>query len=402
MAIGSPALLFVDWATKIIYVQKDYMSVVQTTPTEIRELNTLILHQDLRDLEDDEEGIVFDFTHNFVGPITVGGVALAQVIEITNGYTLTFEENPPAGSPPCPVPYAVNLQGSNNNIADRANVNSVSIRSSNSAGLTFSKEIQDLSFEDARVWVDSFSGQTTASFPSGTPQFPVLNFGVARNIVNTRLLPNRIHLKGTMTLTASDDIRSWNIRGENSHAAQIDFGGILGSPIGVGSPTIVGVQVNEQTTIENCEITGFPNGTMYVRRCEFNELVNFQGEAYESELTNIIVLGGAGSAHDFVNCYSGKTGSNLPPIIDCNELDNLDLSIRRYAGALELTNITQSNSNVSIDLDVGKLIIGPSNTAGSISVRGVGELVDNSGPNCEVIDIGLVESNAGARAFGGM
>lgn len=44
--------------------------------------------------------------------------------------------------------YAVNLIGANSNIADRVNVNQVSVRSANSAGLVQTSEIEHASFQD--------------------------------------------------------------------------------------------------------------------------------------------------------------------------------------------------------------------------------------------------------------
>jgi hypothetical protein len=63
------------------------------------------------------------FNHN--PAVSVGGVTLAKVIEIINGYTITFEDGK----------YAVNLTGANSNVGDKINVNQVSVRSSNSAGM---------------------------------------------------------------------------------------------------------------------------------------------------------------------------------------------------------------------------------------------------------------------------
>jgi len=49
---------------------------------------------------------------------------LARVVEIINGYTITFEN----------TAYAVNIVGGNSNISDVVNLNLVSVRSANSAG----------------------------------------------------------------------------------------------------------------------------------------------------------------------------------------------------------------------------------------------------------------------------
>jgi len=115
----------ISWPTGVISVPKADMTLVQSTPIEIRELNINTFRLRLKDLEDDEAGMPFPKTHNHNTIVTVGGVTLARVVEIINGYTVTFED----GS------YAVNLVGANSNIADVVNLNTVSVRAANSAGL---------------------------------------------------------------------------------------------------------------------------------------------------------------------------------------------------------------------------------------------------------------------------
>jgi len=115
----------ISWPTGVISVPKADMTLVQSTPIEIRELNINTFRLALKDLEDDAEGQVWATTHNHNTIVTVGGVTLARVVEIINGYTVTFED----GS------YAVNLVDANSNIADVVNLNTVSIRAANSAGL---------------------------------------------------------------------------------------------------------------------------------------------------------------------------------------------------------------------------------------------------------------------------
>lgn len=116
----------IDWGTLVINVPKADTTLIQAIPTEIRELNLNTFRLALKDLEDSEEGMTYPVTHNHNPPVVVGGVTLARVIEITNGYTILFEDGQ----------YAVNLVGANSNISDVTIVNQVSIRSANSAGLT--------------------------------------------------------------------------------------------------------------------------------------------------------------------------------------------------------------------------------------------------------------------------
>jgi len=82
----------INWDTKVIFVPKADLTLIQLLPTEIRELNIDWFRLQLKDLEDSEEGMVFLDTHVHYAPVDVGGVTLAMVIEIINGYTVTFED----------------------------------------------------------------------------------------------------------------------------------------------------------------------------------------------------------------------------------------------------------------------------------------------------------------------
>jgi hypothetical protein len=115
----------VNWATKVIFVPQNYLSLVSGS---VYELDTNQFRLDLKALEASSEGMPFDDTHAHNTQVTVGGVTLARVVEIINGYTITFEDGQ----------YAVKLLGANSNIGDVVNVNQVSIRSGNSAGLVTS------------------------------------------------------------------------------------------------------------------------------------------------------------------------------------------------------------------------------------------------------------------------
>ncbi len=112
----------VNWDTQVITVEQ---SDLTSLGGGVFELDIDVFRLALKDLEDDPEGMPFPTTHSHNTTVTVGGVTLARVIEIINGYTVTFEDGQ----------YAVNLIGANSNISDVTNVNQVSIRSANSAGL---------------------------------------------------------------------------------------------------------------------------------------------------------------------------------------------------------------------------------------------------------------------------
>ncbi len=115
----------INWPTSVIYVPRDSMELKQSFPVEIRQLDIDIFRKELKSLEDDIEGIVWTVTHVHNPPFVVGGVTLARSLELYEPYTVTFEDGQ----------YAVNIIGGNSNIGDKVNVNQVSVRSANSAGL---------------------------------------------------------------------------------------------------------------------------------------------------------------------------------------------------------------------------------------------------------------------------
>ncbi len=119
----------IDWGTKVIFVPKDDMALVQTVPFEIRSLDINEFRLALRELEYSEDGMLYEPTHNHNTPVSIGGTSLARVIEIINGYTIVFEN----GS------YVAQVINGNSNIGDVVNLNTVSVRTSNSAGLIVSE-----------------------------------------------------------------------------------------------------------------------------------------------------------------------------------------------------------------------------------------------------------------------
>ncbi len=123
----------INWATHVISIPKADLTLIQSTPTEIRGMDVDWFRYQLKDIEDNAEGQPFPDTHRHNTEVVLGGITLARVVEILPPYTITFEDGQ----------YAVNLSGANNNVADRTNVNQVSIRSSNSAGLTSTQSVWD-------------------------------------------------------------------------------------------------------------------------------------------------------------------------------------------------------------------------------------------------------------------
>ena len=116
------AAITVTWGTKIINVPIDALEFVSTDRYKLS-IDTFRLA--LKALEESEDGMAFPDTHQHNTEVAVAGITLARVVEIINGYTITFEDGQ----------YLVTLYGANSNIPDVVNFNQVSVRAVTSAGL---------------------------------------------------------------------------------------------------------------------------------------------------------------------------------------------------------------------------------------------------------------------------
>jgi hypothetical protein len=340
-----------DWGTKVISIPRADMGLLQTVPTEIRELDLNAFRLTLKDLEDDPLGMVEDTTHNHVAPIGIGGVTLARVVELINGYTVTFEDGQ----------YAVNLSGANTNLADKVNVNQVSVRSSNSAGLVQTSEIEYGSFQNA-ITIDQTNGTAGQAYPIGTVQYPVNNLTDAKFIAQLRGLDS-FNIRGNFVFGASDITDGFTYQGQSAFKTSITL--------------------TDAATITNCifidaTISGFLDGGNSVINCTIEGLNYVDGRVDSCELGvgGIII---SGTSASFINCYSGVAGAGLgqTPIIDMGG-GPTNLVIRNYSGGLEIQNSNTGVSNASIDLNSGRVIFDTTVSTGVFSVRGIGSVTDNS------------------------
>lgn len=359
----------IDWGNRIIHVPKADMLLIQSTPTEIRELDINSFRLDLKDLEDSEEGMPFPDTHKHNTAVSLGGVTYARVIEIINDYTITFEDGQ----------YAVNLVGANSNIADRVNVNQVSVRSANSAGLTYSRQMENLSYTGGMVYVDATFGIEGTRYPIGTPNTPVNNLLQAEQIVYDRQLQAHYHLHGNFNLDNTVTIIDSLIFGVSYEQTKLYLiGGII-----------------DDCGITNAYVTGDANGGEFdLSFCIIDDMVNFLSSATQSGFSGTMTWPPGVSAYEylFTYCYSNVAGV-ATPIFDFNNATNLSVQFRAYTGGMTLKNYSDPNGVMSIDLLSGSVTIDSSCTEGTIVVRGTGFVNDNSGPNCTVISKGVTATH---------
>jgi len=351
-------MITIDWSNKIINVPKSYMTLVQASPIEVRRLDIDPFRLDLKDIEDDAEGMPWLDTHQHVGPITVGGVTLARVVEIINGYTITFEDDQ----------YAVNLVGANSNIADVTNINQVSVRSANSAGLVDLAAIRLQSYEGARVYIDSFLGSPGQLYPSGTPPLPVDTFTDAFIIASERNL-TRYNLRGSVSFAPTDDISLTEWFGASPISASLVLAG----------------QNTLNSTFHDLSVTGGLNGRATYNSCSLGALTEFCGISKACGLTGDISLDAANTENIlFEKCVSIIPGE-AKPTLDINGSLG-PIHIRDWRGGIKLTNWTAGQDG-SIDCSTGTIEIDSTCTNGTLKIRinNPASVEDNSGSNFNII-----------------
>jgi len=349
----------INWPTKVISVFKVDMNQIQVNPVPIYELDLNAFRLTLKDLEDNEQGITYVKTHDHNPPLSVGGVDLARTVEILNGYTVTFEDDQ----------YAVNLISANSNVGDVVNVNQVSVRSANSAGLVTSAAIEFGEY-GAAVTVDQ--GNITGSavsgsiYPTGTLRRPSDNIPDAVVIAAARGF-GQINIIGDLTLGGGDDVSDMTLIGVNTTQTIITIG---------DSANVLNCEFREAT------VTGILDGGSQIEHCYLEYLNYVNGVIRHCTIGDSITLGGYAAA-EITNSFSGIPGESTPSI-NCGD-SGQSLALRDYNGGIRLYN-KNGDDDISLDINSGQIILDSTITNGTIVCRGLAKLTDNSTATANVID----------------
>ena len=342
----------IDWNARIIFVPKADLTLVQSSPTEIREMDLNWFRLQLKDLEDSEEGITFPDTHRHNTEVTLGGLTFARVIEIINDYTVTFEDGQ----------YAVNLVGANSNVGDVVNVNQVSVRSQNSAGLISNPAIEYASFNGG-VTVDLTSEYSGTIYPVGTPRQPVNNMADALLIAAYRGFIT-FYIVGDITLDENADYSHFTFIGESEDKTTI---------------TIHPNANVSQCEFYECTLTGTLDGDCKVKNARILDVNYISGFIELCVLDGTITLGGEATAV-FLDCWSGNLLGSA--IIDLGG-SGQTLVMQNFNGHIIWQNKT-GDEQIHASLNAGCVHIDSTVTNGYIHIVGVGMLEDNSTGSCVI------------------
>ena len=341
----------VNWLTGVISIPKSYLTTIQVAPTEIMQIDTDQFRLKLRDLEDDADGRPWPKTHLHNTTVVVGGVTLARVIEILEPYTITFEDGQ----------YAVNLVGSNSNIGDRVNVNQVSVRSANSAGLV-DLDVLLASAYQGRVVIDTALGQSGTSEPIGTFKSPSDNTTDAITIANNNGV-NELYLNRSHTFSTNDLSAGFRIVG--------------GSPFFLMTADPSADLTN--CSMENLSIVGELDGINVITRCSLQAVTDVSGFIEKTAFTSSVELSGNVYIYE---CYSQVEGLGFFEIRPLSH----NIVMRDFHGSVKISNMTGGTH--SIEINGGRLVLDTATcTGGTIYARGKPfEIVGADGAGTVVVE----------------
>ena len=245
--------------------------------------------------------------------------------------------------------------------------------------------LENLSFIEGATYsgevaIDLTYGQAGTDYPIGTRGVPSNNFLDAIAIAEARGMGTFL-LVSSMTLDGDADFEGYVILGE--------------------SPITTTVNILSAANVTSCDfrnltITGTLDGNNLFRDCHVQTINFFNGALYTCGLEGTITLGGNLQA-DIIDCYSGIAGGGpgLTPTINMGG-SGQSLAIRGYNGGLAITNCT-SNTDNSIDMSSGRVLLESSVTDGDFYIRGVATVSDNSTGTADVYDQTLTAESTRAR-----
>jgi len=337
----------IDWPTGVISVPKADLTLIQASP-EVRQIDLNWFRMQLKDLEDSEEGMIFPYTHNHNTEVSLSGLTYARIVEITNGYTVEFEDGQ----------YTINCVGANHNLADVKVANQVSLIVNNAAGLISNAQIEYSSFNGG-VTVDTGTQYNGTLFPVGTPQQPVNNMADALLIAQVRGF-TAFFILGDITLNDSADYTQFSFIGESMNKTTIT----------VDSDANV-----DECEFYECSLTGTLDGDSKVKDCRIYNLNYVSGYVELCVLAGDISLGGGAEAY-FLDCWAGShLGS--PPTIDLGG-SGQTLVMQNFNGYVKWVNKHGANDQANASLNAGWVVLDSTVDAGYITIIGTGLVEDYS------------------------
>jgi hypothetical protein len=133
------------------------------------------------------------------------------------------------------------------------------------------------------------------------------------------------------------------------------------------------------TLFRNVELSGTMNGRVAAFDCSLDGVSGMEGNFFRSELTGNCAMPTAGGAVlHMEDCSSNVAGTSTPKLSVAGTAAQ-DYHVRGYKGGIEIEASDHADTVGSLDLVAGQVVLGATNTTGSIVLRGVMDVTDTSG-----------------------
>jgi uncharacterized protein YoxC len=233
---------------------------------------------------------------------------------------------------------------------------------------------QIIAYND-KVYVDTSSIYIGFEYPVGTIYEPVNNVTDAILIANKYNI-TKLYIKSDLILTNDYDLTGFDLYGDKNNI--------------IVTSIVTNIGLLDDTRFHNMNIRGsFASADTSLIDCIIlSDITNINGEIKTSEIRariqvdNNLVLN---------SCYASLGGDNPALILDLNSGVTASASVRAFSGGVEIINCDTPTDRVVVELIAGRIQLNNTCTAGTIDIRGVGYLVDNSS-GCTVVTTGLVSN----------
>jgi len=212
------------------------------------------------------------------------------------------------------------------------------------------------------IYLDTVNGDDAGQ---GTNTAPVKTMARAFQVAAENNLTS-LTFRGDIVLDR--DAEGWMFTGASELASGIDLNGYS----------------VDGSSFMRCALQGTMTGRVEANSCRLDIIIGLDGIFRDCGVSGTFAVAANG---DLVlqRCFSDVPGTDAPI---CVLGANSQMSFRNWSGGLEIQQCT-AGCAVSVDLDPGRLVLGSTNTGGTLVVRGGTEVADTS-TGTTVISDGLV------------
>ncbi|MEA3242323.1 MAG: hypothetical protein U9Q19_02645 [Pseudomonadota bacterium] len=220
-------------------------------------------------------------------------------------------------------------------------------------------EIEQASFGGG-ITVDLANGYSGADYPVGTRRMPSGNWADAHTILAARGLDAFFILGNALVDDPLADYQGHSFYGE--------------------SPSKSTITIDPAANVAGCEfydasILGTLDGNAKLYDCHLSTLNYVNGEVERCTLNAGTIFLAGGAKASLTDCRSGVEGWDAP-VIDMGGAGQA-LVMRNHHGGVKLTNKTGTEA-ASLDINSGQVIVESSVSNGTVVLRGIGKVTDNS------------------------